>query len=167
MNAKAPAAKAAKSSPAGTTQKTKSKKNILVLHGPNLNLLGSREPEHYGCDTLAQIDARLQKRAAAAKAGLATFQSNAESELVERIHQAGSDGVDFIVINPAAFTHTSVALRDALAAVAIPFIEVHLSNVFARESFRHHSYFSDLAVGVLSGLGPLGYELALDYALSK
>lgn len=148
-------------------QKTKNKKNVLVLHGPNLNLLGTREPEHYGRDTLAQIDARLTKRAAAAKAGLETFQSNAESELVERIHQAGRDGVDFILINPAAFTHTSVALRDALAAVGIPFIEVHLSNVFAREPFRHKSYFSDLAVGVISGLGPLGYALALDYALSK
>jgi 3-dehydroquinate dehydratase-2 len=163
MNAKASTAKAAKSSPTGTNKN----KNILVLHGPNLNLLGSREPEHYGRDTLAQIDARLQKRAAAAKVSLATFQSNAESELVERIHQAGRDGVDFILINPAAFTHTSVALRDAIAAVGIPYIEVHLSNVFARESFRHHSYFSDLAVGVISGLGPLGYELALDYALSN
>jgi 3-dehydroquinate dehydratase-2 len=155
MNAKAAAA-----------QKTK-KKNILVLHGPNLNLLGTREPEHYGRDTLAQIDARLQQHAATAKAGLDTFQSNAESELVERIHQAGRDGVDFILINPAAFTHTSVALRDAIAAVGIPFIEVHLSNVFAREPFRHKSYFSDLAVGVISGLGPVGYELALEYALSK
>lgn len=167
MNAKAPAAKAPKSSPTVTNMKTKMMKCILVLHGPNLNLLGSREPEHYGHDSLAQIDARLQKRAAAAKASLETFQSNAESALVERIHQAGKDGVDFILINPAAYTHTSVALRDALAAVAIPFIEVHLSNVFAREPFRHHSYFSDLAVGVISGLGPLGYELALDYALSK
>lgn len=167
MNAKASAVKAAKSSPVSDPKKMKSKKKILVLHGPNLNLLGTREPEHYGRDTLAQIDARLQKRATAAKAGLATFQSNAESELVERIHQAGRDGVDCILINPAAFTHTSVALRDAIAAVGIPFIEVHLSNVFAREPFRHHSYFSDLAVGVISGLGPLGYELALDYALSK
>lgn len=167
MNAKASADKAAKSSPVSDPKKTKRKKKILVLHGPNLNLLGTREPEHYGRDTLAQIDARLQKRAAAAKADLDAFQSNAESELVERIHQAGRDGVDYILINPAAFTHTSVALRDAIAAVGIPFIEVHLSNVFAREPFRHHSYFSDLAVGVISGLGPLGYELALDYALSK
>ena len=142
-------------------------KSILVLHGPNLNLLGNREPEHYGRDTLEQIDARLQKRAAVTKANLATFQSNSESALVERIHKAGQDGVDFILINPAAYTHTSVALRDAIAAVAIPYIEVHLSNVFAREPFRQHSYFSDLAVGVISGLGPLGYELALDYALSK
>ncbi|OFZ68303.1 MAG: type II 3-dehydroquinate dehydratase [Betaproteobacteria bacterium RBG_16_58_11] len=140
---------------------------MLVLHGPNLNLLGTREPEHYGRDTLAQIDARLKQRAAAAGAQLAVFQSNAESDLVDRIHQAGRDGIDFILINPAAFTHTSVALRDAISAVGIPFIEVHLSNVFAREPFRHHSYFSDLAVGVISGLGPMGYELALDYALSK
>lgn len=142
-------------------------KSILVLHGPNLNLLGNREPEHYGRDTLEQIDARLQKRAAATKVSLSTFQSNSESALVERIHKAGQDGVDFILINPAAYTHTSIALRDAIAAVAIPYIEIHLSNVFAREPFRQHSYFSDLAVGVISGLGPLGYELALDYALSK
>ena len=167
MNSKAPAAKALNLSPTAAKKQAKVTKSILVLHGPNLNLLGSREPEHYGHDSLAQIDARLQKRAAAAKASLETFQSNAESALVDRIHQAGKEGVDFILINPAAFTHTSVALRDALAAVAIPFIEVHLSNVFAREPFRHHSYFSDLAVGVISGLGPLGYELALDYALSK
>ena len=145
----------------------KNHKNILVLHGPNLNLLGTREPEHYGRDTLAQIDARLKQRAAAAGARLDTFQSNAEAELVDRIHQAAKDDIDFILINPAAFTHTSVALRDAIAAVGISYIEVHLSNVFAREPFRHHSYFSDLAVGVISGLGPLGYELALDYALSK
>lgn len=144
-----------------------SQKNILVLHGPNLNLLGSREPEHYGRDTLAQIDARLLQRARAAGASLSAFQSNAEADLVNRVQQAAKDGVSFILINPAAYTHTSVALRDALAAVGIPFIEVHLSNVFAREAFRHHSFFSDLAVGVISGLGPLGYELALDYALSK
>lgn len=170
MNAKAPAAKAAKLSltgSSGKTGKTGKMKNILVLHGPNLNLLGSREPEHYGRVTLLQINTRLQQRAAAAQAALVAFQSNAESALVDRVHQAAQEGVDFILINPAAFTHTSVALRDALAAVAIPFIEVHLSNVFARESFRHHSYFCDLAVGVISGLGPLGYELALDYALSN
>ena len=166
MNAKAPAVKATPLSPSSANKKTK-KKHILVLHGPNLNLLGSREPEHYGHDTLAQIDARLQQRAAAARAMLVAFQSNSESALVDRIHQASQDGVDFILINPAAFTHTSVALRDALSAVAIPFIEIHLSNVFAREPFRHRSYFSDLAVGVISGLGPLGYELALDYALSN
>lgn len=167
MLKKPPAPKAAKTGAAKATVSAKNKKSILVLHGPNLNLLGSREPEHYGHDTLAQIDARLKKRAVAANARLAVFQSNAESELVERIHQAGRDGINFILINPAAFTHTSVALRDAISAVGIPFIEVHLSNVFAREPFRHNSYFSDLAVGVISGLGPMGYELALDYALSK
>lgn len=167
MLKKAPASKAAKTGVAKAAASVKNKKNILVLHGPNLNLLGTREPEHYGRDTLAQIDARLKQRAKAAGAQLAVFQSNAESDLVDRIHQAGKDGIDFILINPAAFTHTSVALRDAISAVGIPFIEVHLSNVFAREPFRHHSYFSDLAVGVISGLGPMGYELALDYALSK
>ncbi len=167
MLKKAPVSKTAKTGAAKAAAGVKNKKNILVLHGPNLNLLGTREPEHYGRDTLAQIDARLKKRAAEAGAALAVFQSNAESDLVDRIHQAGHDGIDFILINPAAFTHTSVALRDAISAVGIPFIEVHLSNVFAREPFRHHSYFSDLAVGVISGLGPLGYELALDYALSK
>lgn len=138
---------------------------ILVLHGPNLNLLGMREPGHYGHTTLAQIDARLQSMAQDAGAALDTFQSNSETELIDRVQQAKSDAVDFIVINPAAYTHTSVALRDALAAVAIPFVEVHLSNVFARESFRHHSYFSDLAVGIISGLGAKGYELALEFAL--
>ncbi|MBT9612695.1 MAG: type II 3-dehydroquinate dehydratase [Burkholderiales bacterium] len=167
MLKKPPAPKAAKTGAAKAAASVQNKKNILVLHGPNLNLLGTREPEHYGRDTLAQIDARLKKRAVTADAALAVFQSNAESELVDRIHQAGRDGVTFILINPAAFTHTSVALRDAISAVGIPFIEVHLSNVFAREPFRHHSYFSDLAVGVISGLGPMGYELALDYALSK
>lgn len=167
MLKKAPVSKTAKTGVAKAAASVTNKKNILVLHGPNLNLLGTREPEHYGRDTLAQIDARLKKRAAAAGAALAVFQSNAESDLVDRIHQAGRDGIDFILINPAAFTHTSVALRDAISAVGIPFIEVHLSNVFAREPFRHHSYFSDLAVGVISGLGPMGYELALDYALSK
>ena len=167
MLKQATAPKAAKTGAAKASVSAKNKKNILVLHGPNLNLLGTREPEHYGRDTLVQIDARLQKRAAAAGARLESCQSNAEAELVDRIHQAAQDGIDFILINPAAFTHTSIALRDAIAAVGIPYIEVHLSNVFAREPFRHHSYFSDLAVGVISGLGPLGYELALDYALSK
>lgn len=141
-------------------------KKILVLHGPNLNLLGSREPEHYGRVTLAEIDARLARRAQAAGAALETFQSNGEAALIERIQRAGEEGVDFILINPAAYTHTSVALRDALTAVGIPFIEVHLSNVYAREPFRHHSYFSDRAVGVISGLGAMGYELALEYALT-
>jgi 3-dehydroquinate dehydratase-2 len=140
---------------------------ILVLHGPNLNLLGSREPAVYGADTLDAINARLGARAAAAGCALAHFQSNHEGELVDRIQAARSDGTGFILINPGAFTHTSVALRDALLAVAIPFVEVHLSNVHARESFRRHSYFSDVAVGVICGLGAQGYELALEYALTR
>ena len=140
-------------------------KKLLLLNGPNLNLLGTREPGIYGATTLAEIEARLQARAQAAGVALAAFQSNTEAELVERVQQAGRDGVDFILVNPAAYTHTSVALRDALAAVAIPFVEIHLSNVFARESFRRESYFSDIAVGVISGLGPAGYELAFEYAL--
>jgi 3-dehydroquinate dehydratase-2 len=140
-------------------------KNILVLHGPNLNLLGSREPELYGSETLDAINGCLTKQARAAGAKLTAFQSNTEGELVDCIQEAGRDGVDFIVINPAAYTHTSVAMRDALAAVKIPFIEVHLSNVFSREPFRHHSYFTDLAVGMICGLGARGYELALEYAL--
>lgn len=142
-----------------------SNKQLLLLNGPNLNLLGTREPGIYGATTLAEIEAGLLTRAQAAGVGLTAFQSNSEAELVERVQQAGRDGVAFILINPAAYTHTSVALRDALAAVAIPFVEIHLSNVFARESFRRESYFSDIAVGVISGLGPAGYELALDYAL--
>lgn len=140
-------------------------KNILVLHGPNLNLLGTREPEHYGRDTLDDINRRLKQQAAEAAAELDCFQSNSEAELVTRIQQARAEGVNFIVINPAAYTHTSVAMRDALAAVGIPFVEVHLSNIFAREPFRHHSYFSDLAVGMIGGLGAMGYELALAFAL--
>ncbi len=142
-------------------------KNILVLHGPNLNLLGSREPGVYGRATLDEINVSLSKIAAEKGASLSTLQSNSETVLVERVQKAGADGTDFIVINPAAFTHTSVALRDALAAVAIPFVEVHISNVFARESFRKDSYFSDLAVGVISGLGPTGYEYALLHALRQ
>ena len=140
-------------------------KNILVLHGPNLNLLGSREPDVYGRVTLDEINQKLQQLAQKNGAVLQHFQSNAESALVERVQLARQDGTVFIIINPAAFTHTSVALRDALAAVAIPFIEVHLSNVFAREPFRKESYFSDIAVGVISGLGATGYELAVQYAL--
>jgi 3-dehydroquinate dehydratase-2 len=140
-------------------------RNILVINGPNLNLLGARETEHYGKDTLRAIDGRLARRAKRARARLATYQSNSESELVGRIQQARGEGVDFIIINPAAYTHTSVAIRDALAAVGIPFVEVHLSNVFARESFRQRSYFTDLAVGIVSGLGAQGYELALEFAL--
>ncbi|HXG27825.1 MAG TPA: type II 3-dehydroquinate dehydratase [Nevskiales bacterium] len=140
---------------------------ILLLNGPNLNLLGSREPDVYGRQTLAEIEARLGTQAAAAGHRLESFQSNGEAPLIERIHQAKAEGVAFILINPAAFTHTSVALRDALLAAAIPFIEVHLSNVHARESFRHHSYFSDIAQGVICGLGALGYELALQAALAQ
>jgi len=140
---------------------------ILVLHGPNLNLLGTREPDVYGRVTLAEIDRRLVERGKAAGVAVQTFQNNAEAPLIERIHAAKSDETAFIIVNPAAFTHTSVALRDALAAVAIPFIEVHLSNVHAREEFRKHSYFSDLAVGVISGLGAQGYELALEAALAR
>jgi 3-dehydroquinate dehydratase-2 len=140
-------------------------KNILVINGPNLNLLGGRETRHYGRDTLKTIHLRLGRRAKKGKARLATYQSNSESELVERIQQARREGVDFIIINPAAYTHTSIALRDALAAVGIPFVEVHLSNVFARESFRRVSYFTDIAVGIVSGLGAKGYELALEFAL--
>ena len=138
---------------------------ILVLNGPNLNLLGSREPGLYGQDTLASIEQRLV--ALATDHEVTCFQSNAEFELIDRIHQAGNDGVAFILINPAALTHTSIALRDALLGVGIPFIEVHLSNVFAREPFRHQSYLSDIAVGVISGLGAQGYELALAAALRR
>lgn len=140
-------------------------KAILVLHGPNLNLLGSREPEVYGSTTLEEINLSLTTLASKNGANLSCLQSNSEATLIERIHQARTDGTQFIVINPAAFTHTSVALRDALAAVAIPFIEVHLSNVHTREAFRKQSYFSDLAAGVISGLGAAGYEFAVQYAL--
>ncbi|MBI1398137.1 MAG: type II 3-dehydroquinate dehydratase [Betaproteobacteria bacterium] len=141
-------------------------RRILVLHGPNLNLLGRREPGTYGTTTLTEINDRLQSLAAAAGASLDTMQSNSEADLVGRVQQLFDAPVDFLIINPAAFTHTSVALRDAIAAVRVPFIEVHLSNVFAREAFRHHSYFTDLAVGMICGLGPRGYELALEYALA-
>ena len=143
------------------------KTNILVLHGPNLNLLGTREPDLYGNATLASINGELVKRARAAGATLVHFQSNIEGELVNRIQQAQAERVDFIIINPAAYTHTSIAMRDALAAVHVPFIEVHLSNVFRREAFRRRSYFSDLAVGLISGLGASGYRLALEYALTQ
>jgi len=140
---------------------------ILVLHGPNLNLLGSREPGVYGSRTLPQIDADLAEIAAKAGAKLESFQSNHEGALVDRIQAAGRDGTRFIIINPAAYTHTSVALRDALAAVALPFVEVHLSNIHKREAFRQHSYFSELAEGVICGLGATGYQLALQYALER
>jgi 3-dehydroquinate dehydratase-2 len=141
--------------------------DLLVIHGPNLNLLGTREPEHYGSDTLDSINTRLKTAANEAGFELISIQSNAESDIIEQIHQAASQGIRYIIINPAAFTHTSVAIRDALAGVNIPFIEVHLSNVHAREAFRGHSYFSDIAAGVISGLGAQGYELALQAALSK
>lgn len=144
-----------------------SPRKVLVLHGPNLNLLGTREPQIYGGGTLADIGGQLAGQAAAAGIKLDSFQSNSESELIERIQKVSGSDVDFIIINPAAFTHTSVALRDALMAVRIPFIEVHLSNIHARESFRRHSYFSDLAVGTICGLGALGYEYALAYAIAR
>ena len=140
-------------------------KKILVLNGPNLNLLGLREPSVYGHTTLAQIDARLQALATELGVSLSTYQSNHEGALVDRIQAARADGTDFIVINAGAFPHTSVAIRDALAGVKISFVEVHLSNVYKREEFRHHSYLSDLAVGVIAGLGPVGYEVALRFAV--
>ena len=139
---------------------------ILLLNGPNLNLLGTREPERYGSVTLAEIEARLSEAARKGGASLTAYQSNSESDLIGRIQQAAPEGVDFIIINPAAYTHTSVAMRDALAAVRIPFLEIHLSNIHAREPFRQRSYFSDLAVGVITGLGAHGYYLALAYALA-
>ncbi len=141
--------------------------HLLLLNGPNLNLLGSREPATYGATTLAQIESRLTEQAARAGHRLAVLQSNDEAALIERIHQAATEDIAFIIFNPAAFTHTSVALRDALLAVDIPFIEVHLSNVHAREDFRRHSYFADIAVGSIVGLGALGYELALQAASQR
>ena len=140
---------------------------ILVLNGPNLNLLGSREPEHYGQDALAHIEQRLRAQAESADHNLDFYQSNAEHELITKMHQAGQNDTEFILINPAAFTHTSVAIRDALLGIGVPFIEIHLSNVYSREPFRHHSYLSDVAVGVISGLGAEGYELALQAAISR
>jgi len=140
--------------------------SILVLNGPNLNLLGNREPEHYGHTSLDSINKRLVDIAQVDGHTLTAYQSNAEHELVERVQKAQTESVNFIVINPAAFTHTSIALRDALAATQIPFIEIHLSNIFSREAFRKESYFSDIAIGVISGLGAIGYELALTAALN-
>jgi len=140
---------------------------LLVLHGPNLNLLGTREPDVYGRVTLAQIDLALAEKAKAAGAELSSFQSNHEGAIVDRIQQARTEQVDFVLINPAAYTHTSVAIRDALAGVALPFVEIHLSNVHKREAFRHHSYFSDLAEAVICGLGWKGYLYALDFALER
>jgi 3-dehydroquinate dehydratase-2 len=139
---------------------------ILVLHGPNLNLLGTREPGIYGHTTLDQINADLVRLAKDGESLLEAFQSNDEGALVTRIQQARTDGTAFIIINAAAYTHTSVAIRDALSAVGLPFVEVHLSNVYAREAFRHHSYLSDLAVGVIAGLGPAGYQAAVRFALN-
>ena len=159
-SSKKPSAESASATPGQPAGKA-----VLVLHGPNLNLLGVREPDHYGVQTLEEINAALIEQGAAIGVPVSCFQSNAEHLLVERVHAARLDNTAFIIINPAAFTHTSVALRDALAAVAIPFIEVHLSNVHAREAFRQHSYFSDKAVGVISGLGASGYLFALGYAL--
>jgi len=141
-------------------------KSILVLHGPNLNLLGEREPQHYGKQTLEDIDQLLKTIASAKSIKLETMQSNSEGDLVNKIQSLHKDKVDFLIINPAAYTHTSVAMRDALSAVKVPFIEVHLSNVYAREPFRHHSYFSDIAVAVISGLGADGYIAALNYAIN-
>jgi 3-dehydroquinate dehydratase-2 len=141
-------------------------KSILVLHGPNLNLLGEREPQHYGKQTLEDIDQALKTIASTKSIKLETMQSNSEGDLVNKIQSLHNDKVDFLIINPAAYTHTSVAMRDALSAVKVPFIEVHLSNVYAREPFRHHSYFSDIAVAVISGLGAEGYVAALNFAIN-
>jgi 3-dehydroquinate dehydratase-2 len=140
---------------------------VLVVHGPNLNLLGTREPRVYGTTTLAEINARLARLAARSDIDLDIFQSNAEHALIERIHAAAEDGTDWILINPAAYTHTSVALRDALAAVGLPFIEIHLSNPAGREPFRHQSYFSDLAVGTICGFGVDSYLLAVQAAMNR
>ena len=159
-----PAVRKLATAPSAKTSKTKS---VLVLHGPNLNLLGTREPAIYGHDTLPQVDARLKAQGKAAGVAVTSFQSNHEGALVDRVHAARTEGVGFVVINPGALTHTSVALRDALAGVDIPFIEVHLTNVHAREPFRHHSYFSDKAVGTIVGLGPRGYEFALAHAIAR
>lgn len=142
-------------------------KNLLLLNGPNLNLLGTREPETYGASTLADIEQAAQAQAKAAAAQLACYQSNHEGALIDRIHAARTEGVDFIVINPGGYTHTSVALRDALAGVAIPFIEVHITNIYRREEFRHHSYLSAIAQGTICGLGIEGYRLAIDFALKS
>lgn len=143
------------------------KPEILLINGPNLNLLGSREPEVYGKATLADIEAAAQQQSLAQGKQLAYFQSNHEGQILDRIHSAKQENIRFIIINPGAFTHTSIALRDALAGVAIPFIEVHISNIYQRESFRHHSYLSDIAKGVICGLGVDGYRLAIDFALKN
>lgn len=142
-------------------------KHLLLLNGPNLNLLGTREPHIYGATTLADVEQAAREQAAAAGAQLAAFQSNHEGALIDRIHAARAEGVDYIVINPGGLTHTSVALRDALAGVAIPFVEVHISNIYQREAFRHHSYLSAIATGTICGLGIAGYRLAIDFALKS
>ena len=142
-------------------------RRLLVINGPNLNLLGTREPEVYGRTTLAEVESELTACASAAGAALSCFQSNHEGALVDRIHEARREGVEFIIINAGALTHTSIALRDALAGVAIPFVEVHISNVYRREPFRHHSYLADLAVGLVVGLGVRGYRAALEFALER
>jgi len=152
---------------AGPSSHPARSRRILVLHGPNLNLLGVREPEVYGRETLGEINDRLRATASSRGASLETFQSNHEGALIEKIHAAKGEGVDWIVINPGGFTHTSVAVRDALLGVAIRFIEVHLSNIHAREPFRHHSYFSDVAVGTICGLGSRGYDLAVEFILGQ
>lgn len=141
--------------------------DILVINGPNLNSLGTREPEVYGTTTLADIEASVVARGHAAGLEVATFQSNHEGAIIDRLHAAREQGVRFVIINPGAFTHTSIALRDALTAIAVPFCEVHLSNVHAREEFRRHSYLSDVAVGVLTGFGAFGYAMAMDYAIDR
>jgi 3-dehydroquinate dehydratase II len=153
--------------PAARSAARRSSRRILVLHGPNLNLLGTREPEIYGSDTLDAINRRLQQQGAQAGAEVDCFQSNHEGQLIDRVQDAKKRAVSGIIVNPGGFTHTSVALRDAFAAVAIPFIEVHLSNIHAREAFRRHSYFSELAAGVICGLGSHGYELALQHLLRR
>ena len=150
-----------------STRRKSAPRSVLVLHGPNLNLLGSREPEIYGRETLADIERRLKAAARAQGAVVTSFQSNHEGALIDRIHQARDEGIRFIIINPAGYTHTSIALRDALLAAKIPFIEVHLSNIHAREAFRQRSYFSDASVGTICGLGSRGYDFALGYALSR
>ena len=149
------------------TPTQRGQRKILILHGPNLSLLGTREPDVYGHETLSDINRRLIAQCKAAGATVSCFQSNQEGALIERVHRAKREQITGIVINPAGFTHTSVALRDALAAVAIPFVEVHLSNIHAREPFRRHSYFSDLAAGTICGLGSCGYELALQFILQQ
>ncbi|KTD54984.1 3-dehydroquinate dehydratase [Legionella sainthelensi] len=142
-------------------------KKILVLHGPNLNLLGSREPSIYGSTSLEYINTRLTKESTEAGFALQCYQSNSEADLIQSIHQASTNKIDYIIFNPAGFTHTSIVLRDALSAVAIPFIEVHISNIYSRETFRHHSYFSDIAMGIISGLGVQGYSLALTSIIER